>query len=185
MTNTNELIAEVNDLLDENADAAQEKLARGIFTDQQGRDWQIKLNVGMATRLRDEAACDVVNTANGSVFQALATDWLKLGMALWIVCEEQADDRQVTEEEFAKLLEEKTLASAVTAMENAIVNFSPTHRRPAMRAIIDRLHDSMTKTSEQEVKMITGKEADRYFQQQMGKHQAKIKKALGELAAGS
>ncbi|MEM8864561.1 MAG: hypothetical protein AAGF31_03340 [Planctomycetota bacterium] len=150
------------------------------FTDSERRVWRLALNVDAARQLH-AIGVDLVNLGDGRVLLDLASDWLKLGMTLWVLCEEQADRLKVSEQAFGRLLDEPTLAKAAKALEGAIVNFTPPARRKTVKAIVRRVHDVLNKADDEGAAIADSDEALAMITKQL---QAAADEAKKQLMAG-
>jgi hypothetical protein len=111
------------------------------FTDQRGRTWRLELNYSLAKRLRDVTGLDFVNYHDGKALLAVHDDDEKLVQVIWLLCEAQAKETQVAEEDFGSGLGGDCLEQAIEALEQALINFSRPARRQALEAIRDKAHE--------------------------------------------
>jgi hypothetical protein len=111
------------------------------FTDQRGRTWRLELNYSLAKRLRDVTGLDFVNYQDGQALLAIHDNDEKLVQVLWLLCEAQAKETSVAEEEFGVGLGGDALEQALEALEQALINFSRPARRQAVQAIRDKAHE--------------------------------------------
>lgn len=111
------------------------------FTDQRGRRWLLELNYSLAKRLRDVTNLDFVNYHDGQALLAVHDSDEKLVQILWLLCESQADEAQIAEDEFGAGLGGDSLEQALEALEQALLNFSRPARRQAFAAIRDKAHE--------------------------------------------
>ena len=107
------------------------------FKDNKGRTWEIALNVWQMKRLRDTLGIDLVNvigtSADGSVrvdtIDRIASDPCLLVDILWVVCERQAKDAGVADEDFGASLAGDSIEEATRAFLDELVDFFPGARR--------------------------------------------------------
>lgn len=111
------------------------------FTDTEGRRWELELNIGLARRIKSLAGVDLLAKNPTPEIAKIIEDLETLVNVLWIVCERQAQTRDVDEEDFAWALGGETFHPAVYGLLEAIVNFSPPHRRGAMAAAVERIRE--------------------------------------------
>jgi len=111
------------------------------FVDQRGRTWRLELNYSLAKRLREVTGLDFVNYQDGKALLAIHDSDEKLVQVLWLLCEPQATEASVGEEEFGTGLGGDALEQAIEALEQALINFSRPARRQAMQAIRDKAHE--------------------------------------------
>lgn len=97
------------------------------FVDSVGDEWSMRVTVGDVLRIRKEIGLDVTRILDDgmSVLATLHGDLEKFVGVLWCLCESQAESRGLTPHDFASRLSGDTLASAMAALEAAIVDFFP------------------------------------------------------------
>ena len=107
------------------------------FTDNAGREWVIESNVTAFKRVKSLAGVDLCDAVGGDILQRLASETILLCDVLFAICKPQADERHVTDEDFGRALGGDSLASASSALIEAVVDFSPRHQsREALRLVL-------------------------------------------------
>ncbi len=140
-------------------------MADGLFTDTREREWRLELNYALAKRLRDITGLDFVNYHDGQALLAIHESDEKLVQVLWLLCQERAIELGVDEEDFGRGLGGEALEAAITALEEALVNFSRPAKRQAIEAIREKAHELVTAQQ----KLATSKIRSPKFQQAMEK----------------
>lgn len=102
------------------------------FKDADGRDWNLTLTLGVARRIKDDLGIDFGAIGDGSLFFKLAGDPYKLGAVLWLLIEREAERRKITDEQFLDALDGDVLGAAISALGEAVVNFTPAPMRAAV-----------------------------------------------------
>ena len=112
------------------------------FTDEAGRDWTIRVDVTAVKNVR-ELDVDLGNIGKAADnFIRLADDPVLLCNVLYVLCEEQAKDRDISDEDFGRLLAGDVIGDAAMALEEAITNFFPQQKRSLMQRLrkkVDRV----------------------------------------------
>lgn len=111
------------------------------FKDEQGRPWDLCINVGTLKTVRTQAKIDLLDIENGSLFEDLANDPVKLGDVLWVLCEQQATKQNVTDEEFGRSLAGDSLSDASDALMEEIIDFFPKPRREMLKKLIAKTRE--------------------------------------------
>jgi hypothetical protein len=113
------------------------------FVDSAGRRWSVRVDVGAVKRVRTRLGVDLMDVAGkgkeGSpgVLQRLAADPVLLVDVLFVLCEVQARERGVSDEQFGESMAGDALDHAVKAMLGAIVDFFPNPReRAALKRVL-------------------------------------------------
>lgn len=112
------------------------------FQDGQGREWSIDLNLGTARTCKRNLGFDFMGDGKEHPILKLATDVVLLGDVLWCLCERQATERGVTEQDFAESLAGDGLDAATDALAEAFSDFCPNpKRRATLKRLWARLRD--------------------------------------------
>ena len=115
------------------------------FTDNKGRVWEVSLNIRQMKRVRDVLGVDLVNvisaTKDGGVstdtLERVANDPILLVDILWVLCENQAKETNVTDEDFGSSLAGESVEEATRAFLDELVDFFPGARRLYLRKAVD------------------------------------------------
>lgn len=101
------------------------------FKDAKGKDWVIEINVNAVKRIKNMTGVDVTKIDNGkdSVFAILSEDMFLLADVLYAACKKQADERQMSPDDFGESLSGDVIESATEAFMDALIAFFPNPRR--------------------------------------------------------
>jgi len=97
------------------------------FKDTNGTEWAVAVNVATVKRVRQAIKIDLLDP---KISATLAGDPIALVDTLFVLCEDQAKERGVSDEQFGAAMAGDTIAHAVDALLEEIVDFS----RPRERA---------------------------------------------------
>lgn len=145
------------------------------FTDKNGESWDLDLNIGAAMRLKSRLDIDIENAvtidkANNpedvSLLERIAQDSILLFNIIFVLCETQVRERNLTPEQFAERFTGDTIEAATDALLDEIVNFS----RPAKRKVLIRLRQISKEYSERANQQLDQVLADPKFQNEIEKH---------------
>lgn len=98
------------------------------FTDNTDRSWNIEINVAVVKRVRDLADVDLLEIVEGKLIERLIRDPILLCDIVYAVCKLQADDRDVTDEEFGRSMAGDAIEHATSALLEELVSFCPSPR---------------------------------------------------------
>lgn len=102
------------------------------FKDTEGREWVLRVDVDAVRRLR-AAGIDFAKLVKNNLAD-LKEDFELLGNFLFVLCQEQAEKRKITDAEFGRALAGDVIRHATDAMVEAIVDFFPNEEaRKAIR----------------------------------------------------
>jgi len=108
------------------------------FTDNTGREWNVRIDVDTIRRVRSSHAIDLAKVfASRDELAKLMDDIVVFVDVLATVCGEQMTSRGITPEQFGKSLAGDSIDAAIHAFEEAIIEFLPESKRRIIRRIID------------------------------------------------
>jgi len=105
------------------------------FTDAEGREWILSLNVGLIESVR-ELDVDLADMTSRTFFR-LADDPVTLVAVLWRLIEEQAKKNGVSPAEFGEGLVGDAIDDATAALLQATTDFFPRRKRELFRRVIE------------------------------------------------
>ena len=112
------------------------------FTDDRGRTWIVTLNLRTAKTVKQKNDFDFLGDGKEHPILRLAGDMALLGDVLWTLCEQQARERGITEQDFGEAIAGDSLDAAVNALAEAYSDFSPNpKRRETLRQLWARLRE--------------------------------------------
>ncbi len=111
------------------------------FKDKTGREWTLDVNVSAVKRVRDLLKEDLLDVEN--VVPRLLLDPILLVDVIYCLCKPEADERQVTDEQFGRSMAGETIARAKEALLEDLADFFPDRvTQEAVRAL-PRKHDEI------------------------------------------
>ena len=114
------------------------------FKDNAGRTWTISLTVTAVKRVRDLAKIDLLDLANGRVFERLVADPVTLCDALYAACKPQADAEGITDEAFGEAMAGDAIEHASKALVEELIQFFPNAReRAALSRVVQTMDAAM------------------------------------------
>lgn len=103
------------------------------FKDDQKRSWSIVVTIPLARKVRDQLGVDILKTQ--TALQELSEDPLMMIDVIYLLCEQQAEKRGVTDEQFGEALSGGSVHHAVEAFTEALINFTSPQRQKILRAM--------------------------------------------------
>jgi hypothetical protein len=107
------------------------------FQDSHSRKYEVVVTLGTAIAIKKQTGVNLSDIGDGSVLDRISNDPELLVGVLWCAVQASAIEHQLTPEQFAASLGGDTLSTAVEALLNAIVLFSPPSARTALRKMVD------------------------------------------------
>lgn len=109
------------------------------FTDNAGRTWTVQINVAAVKRVRGLAGVDLYRLIEDG-FQPLGrlvSDPVALTDVLYCLCKQEADARQVSDEEFGRAMAGDAITLAADAFVEELIDFFPDARtRANLRKVV-------------------------------------------------
>ncbi len=129
------------------------------FTDDKGRDWRVRVDVTTIRNVReikteDGEIIDLGSLARvADTFIKFADDPCLLCNVLFVICEDQTKERDVSDEDFGRLLAGDVIANAATALEEAVTDFFPQQKR----SLLQRLRKKVDQVKSAGIKLVSEK----------------------------
>ncbi len=110
------------------------------FTDNEGREWILELNVFAIKRVRDLAEVDLLDVKDGKVFETLLSDPITLCNVIYVICKPEADAKEISDEDFGRSMAGDAIENATTALLEELTDFFPNpSRRAVLRKALEKL----------------------------------------------
>ena len=104
-----------------------------IFKDAADRSWDIKITVGVISRVKTILQVDltqIYNEAGKQIFE----DPILLVNVLYVVCKEQADKLGITDIQFGESMVGDSLEGGAMALMESVADFFPSGKRKILNA---------------------------------------------------
>lgn len=126
------------------------------FSDNTGRTWIVNVNVGTIKRVRALCGVDIANIvsveADGKpkieLLERLASDPVLLVDVLYAVCKEEADSKNISDEDFGRAMAGDAIELATAALLDEIIDFFPETKRRVFTKILAATRRFQEKTKE-------------------------------------
>ena len=118
------------------------------FRDNAGRAWTVAINVAAVKRVRGLVGVDLYKLIDDGFkpLAALVGDPVQLADVLYCLCKDEADAKQVTDEDFGRALAGDAITLAADAFVEELIDFFPDERsRAALRRVIAAGREVRTK----------------------------------------
>lgn len=115
------------------------------FTDTEGRHWNIKGTLGAFERVKTACGVDMLDLPTTQKCLQQISDVFALGRVLYVMCEDQCQERGVTPEQFADAFNADTLHAASEALIEEVIFFCRKELRPALQMALDKARQAERK----------------------------------------
>lgn len=109
------------------------------FADNLGRMWYVAVNVATIRRVRAALNIDLYQLCDDGMqaLGKLVADPVRLADVLYVLCQEDAREKRVSDEDFGRALGGDAIQAAAEALVEELVDFFPDERsRAALRRVI-------------------------------------------------
>lgn len=155
------------------------------FEDNQGRSWDLQINVGQAMALIEDHEVDLIEgDVNATIGKIMERARLRLDMA-WTILKRQAKELEVTEDDFWNAIGPAQLTAINNCLKEAIVNFIVAQRpesASAIEATISKHGLLLSKQVEMQVQLMESPEVANKIEELAGQAKEKLKSELGKLS---
>ncbi len=118
------------------------------FSDNLGRTWYVAVNVTTIRRVRAALDVDLYQLVDDGMqaLGRLVADPVRLADVLYVLCKDDADAKNISDEDFGRALAGDAITSAAEALVEELIDFFPDERsRAALRRVIAAGREVRTK----------------------------------------
>lgn len=157
------------------------------FTDTEGRVWNVQLSVYLAKQVKQRLNVDLLNEQIHETLASLTDDIVKGVDVLYVLCSQQAEKNNVTDEEFGRSLSGDVLFDGINAMVEALIDFFPNpKKRMWIRKLWEKSTDHQNQTNEKMLAILENEEIDRELELRLNQTKDDaINEALSGLKSGN
>jgi len=156
-----------------------------MFSDAAGRDWSTAITVTTVKRVREMADVLLTDAAETNLIERLTGDVMLLADTLNAVCRPQAEQRQITSEQFGELLAGDVIDRACESLMDDLIRFFPSGRRAIVRRLVTTSREVEAKQMELLKAKLTDEQVAAMIQRQMTTAAEQIDKSLAEFGGTS
>ena len=112
--------------------------------------WEVKINVGSIKRVKGLCEIDLLDAVKdkGELLGRLIDDPILLCNIIYALCEKQAVEKNITDEQFGEAMAGDALEKATTALLEEPVDFFPSRRREVLRAALEKMNQAQEKIAD-------------------------------------
>ncbi len=106
-------------------------------------DWFVKLTVYEVSQIKRHAGVNLMEVLEDgcALLQTLSTDIELLASVLYLCVREQAEKKDVSQEDFLRGLAGDSLETAIRALEEALVEFFPTKKGQVLKMVLAKARE--------------------------------------------
>lgn len=126
-----------------------------VFKDNEGREWTISVNVATIKRVRSLLNVNLIADDLKKVIGDILGDPVLLVDLLYVVCKQQADERNLPSEAFGAAMYGDCIHAATVAFLEELTDFTPYPRdRVRLRRVIQEINNTIVKAADYLDKML-------------------------------
>ena len=134
------------------------------FADTQGRTWTVTINVNVIRRVRSLLNINLLEAIEGRLLERLITDPVLLCDILFVVIQQEALAKGISDEDFGRSLGGDVLDVATTALLEELVDFFPSAKRTVFRKALTKLKQLETLAIETATQRLESNELEQQMQ---------------------
>ena len=108
------------------------------FKDNEGRTWTVAVNIATVKRVKTLLSVNLLDAIEGKLIEKLATDPILLCDVIYVVCKPEADQNNITDEQFGKAMAGDAIEHATVALLEELVDFFPNAKRLVLRKALGK-----------------------------------------------
>ncbi len=118
------------------------------FVDRKSNVWVVEIDTSTLRRVKAVTGVNLLECVEGDLIERLSSDVLLLVDVLYAILQPQADQQQITDEQFGEGLAGDVITDATTALLEAMVAFFPEPRRRLLKTAAAKYAAVQTKAME-------------------------------------
>ena len=136
------------------------------FTDNAGRIWTIAINVDAIKRVKGLLDVNLLEIVEGTLIERLIRDPVLLCDVVYVVCKPEADEKNVSDEDFGRAMAGDAIEHATKAVLEELVVFSPSPRdRANLQRVLETTYRVMDKARDMVEAKLTSNELEKSIEQ--------------------
>ena len=134
------------------------------FTDCVGRTWTVTINVGTIKRVKTMLGINLLEAITDDLAEKLKNDVCLLVDVLYVICKNEADAKNITDENFGEAMAGDALENATNAFLDELIDFFPAEKKMILRKAINKVNQAEKKALEMGNKYIENMEIEKQIE---------------------
>lgn len=139
------------------------------FTDEEGREWRLKIHVPVRNRIFEDLEIDLFDVDDGRLMQRLIGHPADLAAVLWMLCEQQAAEKNIEPEAFSAGLCGDVIDAAIDCLIQALCDFFPPSKRAVMLAALEKIRQTERRAQAESLKALESPELQQLLDDAVGR----------------
>ncbi len=138
------------------------------FKDNQLREWSISVDVAAIKRVKSLLDVNLLDIVDGELLEKLVTDPVMLCDIIYCLVKPEADQKEVSDEEFGRAMGGDSLDHATAALLGELVGFFPKGKRQVLGKAVEKLRTFEARAVEVARKRLDSPELEEQFEAALG-----------------
>ncbi len=118
------------------------------FTDNVGRTWTVTINVGTIKRVKATLGVDLLEAITDNLTEKLKNDICLFVDVLYVICQKEAEAKNISDESFGEGLVGDVIESATNAFLDELIEFFPTEKKMILKQALMKVNKAEKKALE-------------------------------------
>jgi hypothetical protein len=138
------------------------------FKDLRGDEWDVAVTVAGIKRVREHLKVDLLGVLDGELLGELLKDPILLVDIIYVLCEDQAQKRSISDEDFGRAMAGDPIEAATQALLDEIVAFCPSPRdRASLGRVLQATNRAMDQARNRMEEKLTDEQLDQLFEKHL------------------
>ncbi len=108
------------------------------FKDNEGRTWTVKVNIATVKRVKSLLGINIFDAIEKDLIARLVSDTILLVDVLYVICKPEAEQKNISDEQFGEGLAGDVITAATTALLEELVDFFPEAKRQVLQKAVGK-----------------------------------------------
>jgi len=137
------------------------------FKDNEGRTWTVKVNISTVKRVKSLLGINIFDAIEKDLIARLVTDTILLVDVLYVICKPEAEQKNVSDEQFGEGLAGDAITAATTALLEELVDFFPEAKRQVLQKAVGKYRKVESLAIEMAMKYLDSRETEKKIEAEL------------------
>ncbi len=137
------------------------------FKDNEDRTWTVKVNISTVKRVKSLLGINIFDAIEKDLIARLVTDTILLVDVLYVICKPEAEQKNVSDEQFGEGLAGDAITAATTALLEELVDFFPEAKRQVLQKAVGKYRKVENLAIEMAMKYLDSRETEKKIEAEL------------------
>ena len=137
------------------------------FKDNEGRTWTVKVNISTVKRVKSLLGINIFDAIEKDLIARLVSDTILLVDVLYVICKPEAEQKNVSDEQFGEGLAGDVITAATTALLEELVDFFPEAKRQVLQKAVGKYRKVESLAIEMAMKYLDSRETEKKIEAEL------------------